>query len=461
MKSLKNRIYMQNGIIIITIVFLLESTFLWGIWNYYMNSAEYELLNKAKISGSFYNRYLVDDSIEEKARYILENDSKQEHIYMQVFDVNKIMLTDSYGFYDKQPHGSKDLLLGLQGKTQLMKMKKSEEAIIAISVPLYDKRKNILGAVRYSTSTEDIKKVIGKITRILFFIGNGVIIITFLLSSFLARRIVNPIEELTNVAGKMAKGDFSYGSVKKYDDEIGNLSDTLNYMAGEIVKSNKVKNEFISSVSHELRTPLTAIKGWSEIMLTGEVTSLEEAKEGLKIISDETDRLKGLVEDLLDFSRFEAKRVTLELEKININYLINEVGSYFKKRIEKEGIKLHVNIGQELYWINGDKNRLKQVFINIMDNAVKFSKHNGIIKIHTYKKENKVFIEIEDDGIGIPKEDIEKVMDKFYKGKAKESGSGIGLAVCKEIISMHGGNLVIESEENKGTKVTIEILTTL
>lgn len=461
MRSIKNRIYIQNGIIIMVIVLILESIFLLVVRNYYFQSVEQELLNKAEISGAFYNKYLIEDPIGEKARYILENDSKDKHIYMQVFNNKKIMLTDSNGVSSDKAIKASDIDSVLDGKSEIVIKKNNDESSIAVSVPLYDNVKNISGVLRYVTSVEDVEKMVLNILWISILIGISVIIITFLFSSFLAKGIVSPIKELTNIAETMAKGDFTKRAVKRNNDEVGKLSDTLNYMTEEIVKSNAVKNEFISSVSHELRTPLTAIRGWSEIILTGEIENFEEAKEGIKIIASETDRLSGLVEELLDFSKFESGRITLNLEKLDLNDLVNEVCYYFKNRFEEKGIKLNLNTNNKLCTVVGDINRLKQVLINIIDNAIKFSKQNGKIQVNVNRKSNSVLIEVIDNGIGIPKEDIHNVTEKFYKGKSKQSGSGIGLAICNEIIEMHGGRLHIESEENKGTNVTIEILTDL
>lgn len=458
MRSIKRRLYRQNGIIIVSIVVILEVIFIWTVRSYYLESARRHLLNKADVSSSFYNRYLINEKVHEKARYILENDSKDSALYMQVFDLNKTMVIDSNGLKSSKPLNTIDITEALSGRNKISMSRdgKNHERIMAISIPLYH-LDNISGALRYVISIEDINKMVMRVSGIALIIGIGVIGIIFLLSSFLAKDITMPIKELTNIAGIMAKGDFSKRAVKRNDDEIGKLSETLNYMAGEIQKSNSVKNEFISSISHELRTPLTAIQGWSEIILAGEVENLEEEKEGLRIIDSEAKRLSGLVEQLLDFSKFESGKVTLDLDIVDINELVEDVYNYFKKRFEKSDIKASLNLSKITCNVMGDINRLKQVLINIIDNSIKFTGGNGIIKIRTYLKGEFVFIEIKDNGIGIPTQEIEKVTKKFYKGKSKGAGSGIGLAICREIIDLHGGKLHINSIEGQGTKVSIEI----
>lgn len=458
MKSIKGRLYRQNGIIIISIVLILEGIFLWTVRSYYLESIKRQLLNKAHISGSFYNRYLINEKIHEKASYILENDSKDLVFYMQVFNLGKTMVIDSNGLNSTKPLNTLDIIEALEGrnKISITRDKQTREKIMAVSIPLYH-LDNISGVLRYVVSIEDMEKMVTRISGIAILIGVGVIIIMFLLSSFLAKDITMPVKELTSIAGIMAKGDFSKRAIKRNDDEVGKLSDTLNYMAEEIQKSNSVKNEFISSISHELRTPLTAIQGWSEIILSGEVENLEEEKEGLEIIDSEAKRLSGLVEQLLDFSKLESGKVSLDRESVNINELVKDIYSYFKKRFEKTNVKASLDLSKMDYYVMGDLNRLKQVLINIIDNAIKFTRENGTIKIRTFLRGEFVFIEIEDNGIGISSQEIEKVTEKFYKGKSKGSGSGIGLAICKEIIDLHGGELYISSIEGQGTKVSTKL----
>ncbi|WFD10721.1 HAMP domain-containing sensor histidine kinase [Tepidibacter hydrothermalis] len=458
MKSIKSRIYRQNGIIIIGIVLILEIIFLANVRSYYFESVRNELTNKANISSLFYNKILISEKIDKKARYILEDNSKDKVFYMQVINLSKMMITDSYGLNSIDILESEDILEALKGNKKVIQEvdEKTNEKIMSISVPLYY-LDNISGVLRYSVSVEDIDKTFFQICMISILVGIIVIIITFLFSSFLAKEIVYPIEELTDIAQVMALGDFSKKAVKRNKDEIGRLADTLNYMSEEIQKSNLVKNEFISSVSHELRTPLTSIQGWSEIMLTGDVDNEEETKEGLQIIYDESKRLTGLVEELLDFSKFESGKIDLDLENIDVNKLIISIYNYFKKRLKKENIELILDIDEKPYYIKGDINRLKQVFINIIDNSIKFSNENAVISIKTRSMDKFILIEIQDNGTGISKEDLDKVTDKFYKGNSKQSGSGIGLAICKEIVSMHKGEFNIDSVYEEGTKVSIKI----
>lgn len=464
MISLKNRIYLQNVIIIISLVMILEFIFILFLNNYYNEGVKRELQSKLTLSATLYNKYLVRESMEERISYILESESKNEAFYVELIDNDFNLLIDSNGFNNKaNTFKYKDLILASKASPDIVKYE-GNETIIAMTMPLYDKDSKVWGYLRYSTCIDKVKRTLNNIIQLSIIIISLVIIITFFLSSILANKILDPIETLINASKKMANGDFSQDIVIKNKDEIGILGETLNYMSKEIMKSNKLKNEFISSISHELRTPLTAIKGWSELILTGDVEDLNDIKEGMSIISNETDRLTILVEDLLDFSKLESGKIKMNMESVNLKELIKDISYYFKNTIEEKDLSLKLNLCKEDIIVLGDKNRLKQVFINLLHNAIKFTEEGKNIYTSLKIIENsKALISIKDEGIGISEKDLPKVTEKFYKGNSKYSGSGIGLAICKEILTLHNAELHIESEEHIGTTIILafNILTNL
>ena len=244
---------------------------------------------------------------------------------------------------------------------------------------------------------------------------------------------------------------------KFYDDEIGELCDTINYMAGELGNAEKMKNDFISSVSHELRTPLTAIKGWAETMQMGGSCDAKTMEKGLKIIVNESERLSGIVEELLDFSRIQNNRMVLKMDKIDILAEIDEAIYMLRERALSENKHLIYEEPEILPAVLGDKNRLRQVFINIIDKARKYTPEGGIINIEVSQVEENIVIKISDNGCGIPARHLSKVKEKFYKANQTQRGSGIGLAVADEIVKLHSGTLDIASTEGVGTVVSISI----
>jgi signal transduction histidine kinase len=229
-------------------------------------------------------------------------------------------------------------------------------------------------------------------------------------------------------------------------------------MADELGAAEKMKNDFISSVSHELRTPLTAIKGWAETMQGGG-NDKETLDRGMGIIIRESERLSGIVEELLDFSRMQSGRMTLTMDKIDILAELGEAVYMFSERANMEHKFLLYEEPAMLSPVLGDINRLRQVFVNIIDNALKYTEEGGTISVTATESGGFIRVVISDNGCGIPAEHLPKVKKKFYKANQTIRGSGIGLALADEIMKLHSGSLEIESHENVGTAVTIFIPT--
>ena len=317
------------------------------------------------------------------------------------------------------------------------------------------------GTFFYIVLLSNAKKLKNKViflTFLVLFILLVVLVFLFLVSNHFIKSITLPINEVSKMARCIALGDFKTRIVKREDNEFGELCDTINYMAQKLFESERMKNDFISSISHELRTPLTAIKGWAETIVVDENLKKEDIdmnKKGLEIIVNESERLCSIVEELLDFSKLQSGRMILNLEKIDILAELSEAVYILRKKATKENKILLYSEPESIKPILGDKNRLKQVFINIIDNAIKYTGEKGVINIGAKEEGHFVKIEISDNGCGIPKEDLPKVKNKFYKGKFSKDGSGIGLSLANEIVLLHSGNLKIKSEENIGTVVSI------
>jgi signal transduction histidine kinase len=226
-------------------------------------------------------------------------------------------------------------------------------------------------------------------------------------------------------------------------------------MADELSNADAMKNEFISSVSHELRTPLTAIRGWGETAKMSLGTDEDLVQRGLDVVLSEADRLSGLVEELLDFSRIQSGKMSVVSQPLNITHVLEESVDMYVELSKQQGIELIFTEPAEQLEVMGDINRLKQVFINVIDNAVKYTESGGQVLITQVKEEACVRISIADTGVGIPAQDIDRIKEKFYKANKTVRGSGIGLAVADEIIKQHQGLLFIESTEGVGTTATI------
>ena len=253
-------------------------------------------------------------------------------------------------------------------------------------------------------------------------------------------------------------GDFSVRIENDSDDEIGDLCTAINHMADELSNAEAMKNEFISSVSHELRTPLTAIKGWAETLMVDGGENPDTMKKGVGVIVNETERLSQMVEELLDFSRMQNGHFTLQEANMDILAELGDAVLIYSDKAKREEKRIIYNEPEMLPFVYGDKNRIRQVFINVIDNAIKYSSPGDTVTIDAYEKDGDIIVSVADTGVGIKESDLPKVKTKFFKANHTRRGSGIGLAVADEIIAMHGGSMDINSAgEGKGTTVTISL----
>ena len=395
-------------------------------------------------------------SFKDTAIELAENFSYKTKLEVQVIDKDGNIIVTTTGFRpteQKMPDYEK---AKSSGGSAVIKTKTAEsESVLCSTTSLYDSSGRYLGAYRWITSLKNTNKVITWI--VISLVLAGLLILAFCAFSglFFIRSIVKPIRDVSNIARKIAMGDFNSRIEIKKNDEIGELCDTINYMASELNQAENLKNDFISSVSHELRTPLTAIRGWSETAKMSLGTDEELVKRGLDVVLSEADRLSSLVEELLDFSRMETGRLLVVAQPLDVSQILSESVDMYIELARQQGIELIYTRSAEDLTVSGDPNRLKQVFINIIDNAVKYTEKGGQVLVDQTAEEGCVRITVKDTGVGIPAQDIDRVKEKFYKANKTVRGSGIGLAVADEIIKQHKGLLFIESDEGVGTTVTI------
>ncbi|MCG0274947.1 MAG: cell wall metabolism sensor histidine kinase WalK [Thermosediminibacteraceae bacterium] len=481
MKGIKARLLKSFLAVILLTVIIFEIILIISVRQYYFGNVEEVLSKQAEVSANFYRQYLAGDGfLEKNADALLESFSAPTSAQVQIIDEEARLLADSQfsipgGVVDTQD--VKNALQGLPSKWK-GRMPGTGERVLAVSYPLKS-GDTVVGVVRFVTSLEGVNDVVGKIDVILISIGLAAVIISVFAAVILSQTIIKPLNEITRVAEEMAKGKFTARAPKRYDDEIGRLSDTLNFMAQEIMRQEELKNEFIASVSHELRTPLTAIKGWTITLLSAirenlkaggnhirenrklpenagvQELNLDELIEGLEIITKESERLSELVEELLDFSRFEAGTIKLNLDKVALVDTLNYIKTQMMQRARRQAVEFEVYAQQGLPEITADENRIKQVLINLLDNAFKFTPAGGSVRVKAESANGIVKIIVEDTGCGIAPEDLPYVTKKFYKAKSKQPGSGLGLAICDEIVRLHGGRMEITSAPGKGTRVEV------
>ena len=456
MKSIRRRVFYNFLIIIIISIVILDVLLAIVIKNYYYDNSEKVLKNQITTATSIYSKCFSSTSLKENIYDNVDSFWNQTDAEVQIYDANGRLIMDSIGVNESRSN-SQDIKNALNGKISRWtgNVCYYKKKVMAVSAPITVDNK-IIGVLSYIISLDSVNKEIFNMIIKFIVISLFVLVFGIIMSSILAKSIINPIKKVTDVANEMASGNLNVRSSIKDKDEVGKLALTLNYMAEELEKRDKLKDEFISSVSHELRTPLTAIKGWV-ITLQDNKTDRETLKTGLSIIEKESDRLEGMVEELLDFSRLQNGKIRLNKKDVNINEFVNYIEVYMSQRANREGKKLIINLDYNVNSIFIDPDRMKQVILNLIDNAFRFTEKNGEINFEVKNDNGNILFIVKDNGCGIPEEDLPKVKEKFYKGKNAKSQNGIGLSICDEIVKLHEGNLMIESKEGLGTIVIVEL----
>lgn len=396
----------------------------------------------------------VYEILDPSFRQYFDNDQAQ----VQIIDRNGMVIFDSLGVLYTEEIFYPDITEARNGQRGVWRgnVDYSDEKVMAMSTPINNSTNQNIGILRMTISMKRLDALVVRAVSTSILIGIATILVALFISMYFAKTIVEPLKEVSDVAMKIADGQLTVRSDVKTNDEIEQVAESINYMADELIKRDQVKNDFISSVSHELRTPLTSIKGWAITIQSAGEQNKELSNEGLEIIVNEADRLSDMVEELLDFSRFTSGKATLQKEEVDVELFLKDVVSQMKVRVIREGHIFSIDLAEELKTMTVDRDRIRQVLINVFDNAIKFTEEPGAISLFARRSStNQIIIGIRDTGIGIPKDDIKRVKEKFFKGILGKSHTGLGLSISDEIVSLHGGELNIESEMGKGTTITM------
>ena len=377
---------------------------------------------------------------------------------LEILDLNGRVLASSAAFEsDRAVMQTSDIMQAINGNTGrwVGRQPGTGEQVMAVSHRLDLGGENTY-IVRYLTSLENVNSKLLVMGLLAVAVGIAVMAIVLIISIGMANSIVRPINNITAVSAQMARGRLDVRVKGNYKHELGELASTLNFMAHEIVRSNQIKDDFISSISHELRTPLTSIKGWSETLDSGGYDP-DETRIGMSIISKETERLIGLVEEMLDFSKLQQNQMKLVKGTVSIREIVQETMLNVWAKAEQKQIHLKLETDEtRAFNVHGDGNRLKQVFLNIVDNAIKFSHENSWIYLSVKEEDGRSYA-VQDTGIGISEEHLIKVRDRFFQVNHQNGGTGLGLAITQELVELHEGTITIQSELGSGTTVTIEL----
>ena len=450
---------------IFVVAVLVAMTFCVIMVNYYYNMMLDGLRTRAVHASDYFTTFSMNSYAEfnQYATRFTQESTEKDFLEVQVIGDSGRIISSSSGLTTGLTPDTTDITGALQNGvlTDYRGVDPSTgEHIMSVCAPLVVNGR-VQGALRYVTSMSAVQREILITVAVAAVLLLLALTMVYVSNMVFINNVVEPVAEVTETAKRIAGGSYGAQMENHYQDEIGQLIDAINDMSGKIAKSEKIKSEFISSVSHELRTPLTAINGWGETLLELEKTGggdSEQRRRGVHIILKESRRLTTMVEELLDFSKMEDGRFTLSIEQVDLQAEFEDAIYTYRELFKQEAIELTYDGGDELFDpIPGDPERLKQVFCNVLDNAAKHGGSGKRIDTSISREGEFVVVRVRDYGPGIPEAELPFIKQKFYKGSSKARGSGIGLAVCDEIIHLHGGTFDIGNAEGGGCLVTIAL----
>ena len=464
LRGLRQRWIFNTVMPVFALVVMIVVLFSTGVSSYYYGTMQKGLETRAQAIANSFNEYFMDNGyvgFYPKAVQAADSFEDKDRIELQFIGSSGRIQVSTSGLTAGTSPGTGDIAQAIETAEMAPfrgRDPETGENIMAVSHPLVF-HGNVVGVMRLVTSLKAANRQVMFAVLAICLIALLCMALIVISNLLFINNVVEPVAVVSDAAKRIAAGSYGFQIEKKYTDELGELVDNINDMSLQIGQNEKMKSEFISSVSHELRTPLTAINGWGETILEDPTGDPVQMRRGIRIILNESRRLSTMVEELLEFSKMEDGRFTLRIEQVDLQAEFEDAIFTYRELFRQEGIELHYVPGDdELPPIPGDPERLKQVFCNVLDNAAKHGGAGGRIDASIALEDGEQVIRIRDYGPGVPEEELPYVKQKFYKGSSKARGSGIGLAVCDEIVKLHGGTFEIGNAEGGGAVVTIRLL---
>ncbi|WP_295866827.1 HAMP domain-containing sensor histidine kinase [uncultured Oscillibacter sp.] len=461
--GLRQRWILNTIMPVFLLLVLIVTLFSAGVASYYYSGIQRGLEIRAQDAADSFNSYFMNSYTEyyQMAVYYTDSFDDKDRIELQFISPGGRIQASSYGLTvgtspstgdigEAVATGEKSVFQGRDPATG--------ENILSVSYPLLFNGR-VVGVMRLVTALRAVERQVLLAVLAVFVIAAVCMCMVVISNLIFINRVVEPVAVVSDAAKRISAGGYGIQIENRYTDELAALVDNINDMSLKIGQNEKMKTEFISSVSHELRTPLTAINGWGETILADPSGDPAQMKKGIRIILREARRLSTMVEELLEFSKMEDGRFTLRVEPdVDLQSEFEDAIFTYRELFRQEGIELEYDAGDEaLPFISADPERLKQVFCNVLDNAAKHGGSGKRIAASVSAEDGYEVVRVRDFGPGIPEAELPFVKQKFYKGSSKARGSGIGLAVCDEIVTLHNGTFDIANAEGGGTVVTIRL----
>lgn len=461
--GLRQRWIINTIMPVFVLLVLIVALFSAGVASYYYSGMQRGLEIRAQDAADSFNSYFMNSYTEyyQMAVYSTDSFDDKDRIELQFISPSGRIQASSYGLTVGTSPGTFDIADAVStGEKAVFQGKDptTGESILSVAYPLMFNGR-VVGVMRLVTALRAVDRQVLMSVLAVFLIAATCMAMVVISNLLFINRVVEPVAVVSDAAKRISAGGYGLQIENRYTDELAGLVDNINDMSLKIGRNEKMKTEFISSVSHELRTPLTAINGWGETILADPSGDPAQMRKGIRIILREARRLSTMVEELLEFSKMEDGRFTLRVESdVDLRSELEDAIFTYRELFRQEGIELEYDAeGEDLPPICADPERLKQVFCNVLDNAAKHGGSGKRIAASIALENEYEVVRVRDFGPGIPEAELPYVKQKFYKGSSKARGSGIGLAVCNEIVTLHSGKFDIANAEGGGTVVTIRL----
>ncbi len=432
-----------------------------GSAQYYYRTVRSGLETRARAAADMFESYGLKSYSEyySAASFAAETFEEKDTIELQFVNPTGRVQVSSYGLTAGTSPGTSDITdAAKSGELACFygRDRHTGEVILSVSSPLLFNGR-VVGVLRYVTSMREVQRRVLRDFALALCMALVVVALVVFSNTIFINNVVEPVAVVSDAARRISGGSYGVQIENRYRDELRELVDNINDMSLKISRAEKIQQEFISSVSHELRTPLTAINGWAETLSADPAADMAQTRRGLGIIMKESRRLTTMVEELLDFTRMQDGRFTLHVECIDLLPELEDAIYTYRELLRQEGIQLTYECDENAGEVMADSERMKQVFCNVIDNAAKHGGAGKRVDVSALREEDMLVIRVRDHGVGIPPDELPHVKQKFYKGSSRARGSGIGLAVCDEIMRLHGGTFDVANAEGGGVVVTMAL----
>ncbi len=474
---------MLSHLLVVALSFLVIGFYLtYLIENYFFSAREWELTSQAQDAA-----YLISEDLKENdmeaVKKTAETLAYSMNAKIRVLDEKRV---SRYTFDpDANTNGmnnEQDELVGLEEREidHLFKGNMLTKKVygpvlqrLLVAAPVIDEAGNpangednheepmIIGAVTLSVPLRGVEETIAHISRLIFYSGAVGVVIAVVFAFSLSKTLTSPLQKINRAALDMAAGNFQSKIKEESDDEIGGLIKTFNYSAEQVEKYleeqkrlEMLRRNLVANVSHELKAPLSSVRGFSELMLDGYIEEADKEKY-LQMILDNSVHLSRLVDDLLTLSHLESGQLSLEKKEISVEALVRWSFESVAPRGEAQGVNLNLDVESSLPALQGDRHRLHEVLVNLLENAVQYTAEGGEVSLKVSCRNSQVIMEVKDTGRGIPADELPLIFERFYKvdksRRRNGQGSGLGLAIARQLVELHGGSIEVESKEGEGS----------